>query len=189
MLETNLFLTFTHPLNELDIPYMVTGAVAAIFYGEPRLTHDVDLVIELDRAIVPSVCRAFPIERFYCPPEEIIVCEATRSARGHFNIIHHESGFKADIYLVGEDRLHGWGMANRRRVEVENDFLWLAPPEYVILRKLEYHHEGGSEKHIRDIHGMIEISGDTFDLKLITEKAVEMGTGSVWKRFREIDTL
>ena len=42
----NLFHIFINPLNHLDIRYVVTGAVAAIIYGEPRLTHDIDLVVE-----------------------------------------------------------------------------------------------------------------------------------------------
>lgn len=44
MQEHDLFNIFIEPLDELDIPYIVTGAVASIIYGEPRLTHDVDLV-------------------------------------------------------------------------------------------------------------------------------------------------
>jgi hypothetical protein len=47
MQEAELFLVFIRPLNDLGIPYMVTGSVAAMLYGEPRLTHDVDLVLQI----------------------------------------------------------------------------------------------------------------------------------------------
>ena len=48
MLERNLFLIFVNRLNASGMRYMITGAVASIVYGEPRLTHDIDLVMELD---------------------------------------------------------------------------------------------------------------------------------------------
>ncbi len=51
---------------------------------------------------------AFPLEEFYCPPTEVIEQEALRAQRGHFNLIHHESGFKADIYLANRDEFHRW---------------------------------------------------------------------------------
>jgi hypothetical protein len=59
MPEANLFLMFTQRLNALGVPYMVSGSVAVIIYGEPRLTHDVDLIVVLDRA----GCRSSPLRR------------------------------------------------------------------------------------------------------------------------------
>jgi hypothetical protein len=50
MAEPELFLLFVRPLNRADIRYMVTGSVAAKFYGEPRLTHGVDFVAFLNDA-------------------------------------------------------------------------------------------------------------------------------------------
>ena len=48
MPEHNLFRIFVSRLNKLSIPYMITGAVASIIYGEPRLTNDIDLVINME---------------------------------------------------------------------------------------------------------------------------------------------
>jgi hypothetical protein len=118
---------------------MVTGAVAAIVYGEPRLTHDIDLVMELKTEDTEKMVKSFSPEEFYCPPEESIKLEMKRASRGHFYIIHFETGFKADCYLMGQDELHHWGMSNRREFIVEGEPIWVAPPEYVILRKLEYY--------------------------------------------------
>ena len=47
MQEHNLFLIFLSRFRQSNIKYIVTGSVASIIYGEPRLTHDIDLVIEL----------------------------------------------------------------------------------------------------------------------------------------------
>lgn len=75
--------------------------------------------------------------------------------RGHFNIIHRETGFKADVYLCGDDELHEWVFGNRIQFEFKGETFPLAPPEYVILRKLECYREGKSDKHIMDIKGII----------------------------------
>ncbi len=64
MPEHDLFLIFISRLNKLGIRYMVTGAVASVIYGEPRLTHDLDLVIELSSEDVERFAAAFPIENF-----------------------------------------------------------------------------------------------------------------------------
>jgi hypothetical protein len=99
----------------------ISIAVASIIYGEPRLTNDIDLVIALKPDDVENFTEAFPIEEFYCPPPEIIKVEISRSLRGHFNLIHHETGLRADIYLCGDDELHRWALQNRNVVDVENE--------------------------------------------------------------------
>ena len=60
MPEANLFLMFTQRLNALGVPYMVSGSVAVIIYGEPRLTHDVDLIVVLDREHIARLPEVFP---------------------------------------------------------------------------------------------------------------------------------
>ena len=170
MQEINLFQLFTNPLNAMGVKYMVTGAVANIVYGEPRLTHDIDLVLEMGTEDAEKIASSFPLDQFYCPPIEVIIIESKRRMRGHFNIIHHKTGFKADMYIAGDDPLHSWALENRRRINIEGKNFWIAPVEYVILRKLEYYREGGSEKHLQDITGMIAASGDQIDWPFLIEK-------------------
>ena len=149
-------------------------------YGEPRLTHDVAIVIELRVAASDRVRALFGEDEFYCPPEDAIRVEAARPARGHFNVIHYPTGFKAAFYLVGQDPLHRWAMARRVAVEVEGTNVWIAPPEYVIVRKLEYYREGGSEKHLRDIAAMLQASSAQIDLETIEVKARLLGLEGEW---------
>jgi hypothetical protein len=170
MPQADLFLIFSEPLDSAGIQYMVSGSVACIVYGEPRLTNDIDIVAYLDSHHAGAIAQAFPATAFYCPPEEVIIIESRRKRRGHFNLIHHETGHKADMYLAGDDPLHVWGFSKRRRVDIaENRSLWVAPPEYVILRKLEYFKEGGSEKHKLDIRGILEVSGEMLDKTVLDQ--------------------
>lgn len=164
---------------------MVSGSVAVIVYGEPRLTHDVDLVAVLDREHIARLPEAFPPGEFYCPPEEEIRLEAEREQRGHFNLIHLQTGFKADVYLAGRDPLHAWALARTRRLEVDGEPVVLAPPEYVILRKLEFFREGGSEKHLRDIRSMLAISPDLIRRIELEKLVAERGLLEAWSRVAE----
>ena len=186
MPEPNLFKIFTVRLNKMGIRYMVTGAVAAIIYGEPRLTHDIDLVIELKLEEVKKIEEVFSSEEFYCPPEEAIKLEIKRPSRGHFNIIHRETGFKADCYLMGNDELHLWGISKRKELDIEGDPVWVASPEYVIVRKLEHYREGRSEKHLKDIASVLAISPDQIDLVQLQEKIDAYGLKKEWTEAKSI---
>lgn len=175
------YLLFTQPLEACGLTYMVTGAVASTLYGYPRFTHDLDLVLELPAEREKELAAAYPLEHFYAPPEEVIRVEARRALRGHFNLIHHKTGFKADVYLRGQDPLHAWGMRHRRRIEVDaKRGLWVAPPEYVIVRKLEYYREGQSNKHIQDLRGMLEISGEIIDPRTLIDWIARLHLESEW---------
>lgn len=164
MEQVELFLIFTRPLDRLQVPYMATGSVAAMLYGIPRFTHDLDIVLDLRNTPVGELERMFPDQSFYRPPSEVIRVERSRSQRGHFNIIHHDSGLKADVYLFGQENLHKWAFDRKRRIQLSPEKgIWLAPPEYVILRKLQYYLEGHSDKHLHDIRGIMEVSADLID--------------------------
>jgi hypothetical protein len=176
------FLIFTRKLGELGVRYMVSGSVAAIFYGEPRLTNDVDIIVFLQRGDAARLARAFPEAEFYCPPEEVLHLELSREQRGHFNLIHHESGFKADIYVGGRDALHEWGLAHAVEADIDGDRVTFAPPEYVIVRKLQFYREGSSPKHLRDISRMLLALGDEWNRETLTRMIAEHALLAEWRQ-------
>jgi len=182
MEQFELFLTFTQPLEEAEISYMATGSVASMLYGIPRFTHDLDLVLDVHGKDLRLIETSFPQEHFYCPPTEVMRMEAGRSQRGHFNLIHHETGLKADIYLYGKEELQAWGLQHKRRIDLPTGSgIWVAPPEYVILKKLQYYREGHSEKHLQDIRGMFEVSPDLIDLDMIRTFVSDKYLETEWK--------
>jgi hypothetical protein len=181
----DLFTLFTLRLDAAGIDYMVTGSVASMVYGEPRLTHDVDLVLALPLESVPALVDAFPEDEFYCPPAEVMRVEINRVQRGHFNIIHRDTGFKADVYLVGRDPLHIDAMARRRAVDVGDVTLQVAPPDYVIVRKLQFYREGGSSKHLRDIGGILHHSSDLLDHEDLHARIARLGLDPEWRAVQE----
>jgi len=98
--------------------------------------------------------KLFPIEEFYCPPFEVLSSEIIH--RGQFNLMHHHSGLKIDIMLRKTNNHSVEEFKRRRQVPFwKGVHVYLASPEDIILKKLVYFREGGSEKHLKDIRGIM----------------------------------
>jgi len=175
----DLIRPFLERLDALGLTYMVTGSTAGIVYGEPRMTHDVDIVVAMTTSDVAAFVDAFPIDDFYCPPDDVLAIEVRRGQRGHCNLIHHTTGFKADVYIAF-DELHRWALAHRRVIEIDGLAIPVAPIEYVIVRKLEYYDEGKSEKHLRDIRGMLATSAELIDHTRLAQLIEERRLAAAW---------
>ncbi len=182
MPEPELHTVMLAPLQRAGIPHMVTGAVAAIIYGEPRLTNDIDVVLDLRADDAPRLVGAFTAAEYYVPPVEVVREELGRLVDGHFNIIHHESSLRADCYPIGRtDALARWGMERRRTVSVGGEDLTIAPAEYVILNKLKYYAISGSDRHLVDIRAMLRLSGSGLDVAAIEDWVERLGLEEEWR--------
>lgn len=170
-------------LESQSIPYMIVGSFASAAYGEPRFTQDIDIVVDLRSGQVGPLCDAFPGNEFYCSRP---AAEQAVSQRRQFNVIHPASGNKIDFMLAKFDP---WGRKQlerrRKRPFLPDLEACVASPEDVILAKMIYYREGRSEKHPRDIAGMLRISGSEIDRDYITEWAGQLGLLDVWKKILE----
>lgn len=171
-----------------NLRYMLVGSMASINYGEPRLTNDVDLVVELGLDSVESFCAEFSDGEFY------ISVDAARRAvleGRQFNVVHYLSACKIDIMFPRRD---AWGEQQlrnrvRRRILPGIDG-FVASPEDVVLGKLWYYQVGESEKHLRDIMGILRAGNVTVDESYINEWANRLGLSNEWElvleKLREI---
>jgi hypothetical protein len=163
---------------KLGIPYLITGAVAAIAYGEPRLTNDIDVVAKVEESDISRLKSGFPQGEFYFDEEAAkeAVCQ-----RRQFNIIHPDSGLKIDIIISKKDAFDQSRFRRARRlIPLENTPANFASPEDVILMKLVFYKEGGSEKHLRDIAGILKISGDMLDFSYIAAWVDRLDVADIW---------
>lgn len=184
MTDPDLIGLFVEPLEEIGVSYMVTGGVASVIYGDPRFTRDIDLVMELGQPEIPALISAFDPADFYVPPIEALETETARSEGGHFNVIHRESALRADVYLSGDDPLIAWAFDRLVRLRVGDAEVRVAPIEYVILRKLEYYHRSGSDRHLRDVAMMLRISGATVESDALLEWCRRLGLEEMLDRAR-----
>ena len=126
-----------------------------------------------------SICVAAPAGEYY------VSWTAAREAvarGGQFNVIHPASGNKIDFMIARQD---AWGRSQirrRRREQILPDRLgYTAAPEDVIVGKLWYYHEGGSDKHLRDVAAMLQVSGDAIDTAYIADWARQLGFTEEWQ--------
>ena len=147
-------------------------------YGEPRLTNDIDIVADLNLSHLPGLMEAFPPDEFTI--DEEMIREAVKQARP-FNIIHPASGLKVDIIIKMNTPFDRSRFERIRRIYPGPYPANFASPEDVIIKKMEYYQMGGSEKHLRDITGILKISGETVDKEYIASWAGELGFLEIWE--------
>ncbi len=170
-------------LDTFAIPYALVGSWGSGIYGEPRFTRDIDIVLDLNLALVPQFCAAFPTSEFYL--SEAAVRDAVRT-RFQFNLIHPESGNKIDFILTRPESWNRRQLERRRRIELrladEAFGVYVAAPEDVILGKLWYFAEGGGDRHLRDIAGILRVTGHGVNRADVERWATELGYLEIWQQ-------
>jgi hypothetical protein len=165
--------------NHLGIPYLVTGSVGAMAYGEPRLTNDIDIVAGIEEQHVAGLVEAFPAADFYI--SENMIIEAIRLG-GQFNIIHPSSGLKVDVIIRKDTPFDESRFSRIRRIKTSDSYTAsFAAPEDIIIMKMKYFQDGGSEKHLRDIAGILKISRDDVDISYIADWSRRLDLTRIWE--------
>ncbi len=143
-------------LNGASIPYMLTGSMAMNYYAQPRMTRDIDIVIELPESEASRLSSLFSAD-FLC--EE----EAIRSAvriQGMFNIIHSTLIVKVDFVVRKNEPYRLAEFARRRFIEVDNQAISIVAPEDLLLSKLDWAKPSRSELQLDDVRNLISTVGD-----------------------------
>jgi len=141
----------TERLDAAGIAYMLTGSIAAGYYAQPRMTRDIDLVVELVPADAERITGAFTPE-FACDVEGIRSAIARQSL---FNLIHVEAVAKVDFVVRKDLPYRREEFRRRRRVEIGGHLLWIVSAEDLILSKLAWAKTSRSELQLRDVRQLL----------------------------------
>lgn len=183
MTQAELLRYLAEVLETVGVEYMIGGSQASMYYGEPRLTRDVDVIVKLRLDDLPAFVARFPPEDFYLDAQsarEAIV------ASSQFNIIHPMSGLKIDVYVNPDTPYDRTRLARRRRLPlVPGVDAYFARPEDVILYKLLFSRHGAAEVHLRDIVGILRVSRSELDEAYVTEWARRLGVAALWEQLRK----
>jgi len=173
----------TASLEALDIPYLITGSMATIAYGEPRFTRDIEVVVRLEKQDIERLRAVFPEEEFYLNPEA--AADAIEHS-GQFNILHPSSGLKIDLMVASSSAFDESRFSRSRRLPIgPSSEAVFASPEDVIIKKLDYYRQGESDKHFRDIAGVVKVMGHALDRGYIESWSRRLNLESLWKRVLE----
>lgn len=178
MVLLELLEKITEVFERNQIEYLVTGAIASAAYGEPRLTNDIDIVAAIKEGHIPGILKAFPSDEFYVTEEAMK--DAIRN-EGQFNIIHPSTGLKIDVIIKKDTEFDRSRFARIRRIQPSESYQAnFASPEDVIIKKMEYYKEGESEKHLRDVAGILKVSGEEIDRAYIDHWAQRLDLVEIW---------
>jgi hypothetical protein len=169
--ELNAFFSYAvGVLESLEIPYMVVGGFAAIFYGEPRLTIDVDIIVDMRLSHIRPFVAAFPILDYYV--SEGAIRDALQR-RYPFNVIQPTTGAKIDLVPLPRDPFSRAAFERRQRIEydVSGRSAAFITPEDVVVAKLIAFRETGSDKHLRDARGVLVTQWDRLDMEVVRRRA------------------
>jgi hypothetical protein len=161
-------------LEKAAIPYMITGSIAANFYTVPRLTRDIDIVVELSQREVDRFIPLFEKD-YYLEPQTV---RKAVESKGMFNLIHDEFIIKIDFVVRKDTAYRRREFSRKKKVVVDGQDLFVVAPEDLILSKLEWAKESRSEVQLNDVRNLLT------DVKGLNRSYLTR-----WAKFLGIDSL
>jgi hypothetical protein len=135
-------------LESAGFPYMLVGSTAANFYAHPRMTRDIDIVIELEPEDAARMAELFS-DAFYCDVDAV---RRAISTRRMFNLVHLSYIVKVDFVVRKADEYERVAFSRRTRVQAgEGQQIWIIAPEDLVLSKLRWARQAESEQQMRDV--------------------------------------
>jgi hypothetical protein len=171
-------------LERLKIPYMVVGGFAAIFHGHPRLTIDVDIVVDIRTEHIKPFVAAFPIPEYYVSEDGI---RDAVKRRYPFNAIQPATGAKIDLVPLPDDPFSKAAFHRRQRMAFDQagTETWFITAEDIVLAKLIAFENTQSDKHLNDVRGVLVTQWETLDMALIRHEAAAVGVLMQFERVLE----
>ena len=154
--ELDVLFDVVEKLNELHIDYMLTGALAMNYYAEPRMTRDLDIVIEIFPEDINRIIDRFQKEYYIT---ENSVKEALEQVSS-FNIIHNQSIIKVDFLIRKRQEYRKLEFDRKQKIRILDHEINIVSKEDLIISKLFWAEDSRSEKQKNDIKNLINTDCD-----------------------------
>ena len=170
-------------LESAGIEYMLTGSVVSSLHGEPRATHDIDVVVVIEQGSVETFTSSFLFPAFYLDVQSAVSAIAEK---GMFNVIDTREGVKIDFWMLTDEPFDRTRFSRKRKKSLFGKEVYVASPEDTIISKLRWVGlSGGSEKHFTDAVRVYEVQSGNLDIRYIEKWVRELRLGSLWKSLVE----
>jgi hypothetical protein len=169
-------------LEQVGIPYMVTGSFASSAHGVVRGTRDIDVVIAPTEEQLRALVAQFPDDHYYA--DEADALEALRH-HSQFNIIDFASSWKADLIMRRPRPFSQVEFERRRSYVIQGVPLFIATAEDILIAKLEWAKAGESERQIEDAAGVLSAQGASLDRAYVERWVGELELWPQWQRALE----
>jgi hypothetical protein len=173
--ELQVLKVISERLEAAYIPFMLTGSFAMAYYGQPRMTRDIDLVVSLAVDDVPGIVAALS-------PDFYIDADDARSAvesQRMFNLMHFATGVKIDIIVRKSSEYRQVEFARRKDIEMSEVKTCIVSREDLILSKLVWAKDADSELQRRDVDSLLD---DSLDRKYLDQWAARLGVADILRQ-------
>ena len=157
-------------LEDLGLRWYVTGSWALAAYAEPRMTRDIDVVLEMTPPAYESKVRP-SFDRDFLVNDPIDI-----GGRWMGGLIHRTELVRVDLIFGRTDAWARSAMERRRSVDHPSlGAVWILTAEDLIIAKLEWS-DGTSELQLRDVRSLIRLV-DGIDWGYLERYAASLGIG------------
>ena len=172
-----VFQRITAALDQAGIAYMLAGSFASTFYGAPRTTQDIDLVIAATPAQLRTFVSLLPADQYYADLNEALEAQKRESM---FNVIDLATGWKIDLIPRKARAFSATEFQRRKPVSLQGIALFVASAEDVIVSKLEWAKLAQSQRHIEDVAGILRMRWDSLDRVYLEKWIVVLELEAEW---------
>lgn len=168
-----LLLKIVKVLEQLKIPYFVTGGMAVTVWGRPRFTADIDIVIQMQPKDAETLEKTLSI----ISETSYVSMEAIRRALnnfGEFNFIDGESGMKVDFWILNNTPFAASQLKRRKARSVLGKKIYFSSPEDLIFSKLIWHKESPTGRQLDDVESILRVSKNKLDFKYLQNWATKL---------------
>ncbi len=152
-------------LRSAKIPYMIAGGLAANYYGCPRATYDLDLVVELDETGAKRLVELAARARFRVHEEEVLML----TKAGNRFVMESWEKYRIDFWLI-RTTLAREMFKRRRRANIFGMRVWISTPEDLILQKLR----SARPRDLEDVQAILARHSGKLDESYLKQKAAEL---------------
>lgn len=172
MKKTEFVDIITSTLNKSRIPYMISGSICSSFHGQPRMTNDMDIIIDpTEKQLLEFLSSLNPSEYYFNKNSAI---QAFKQ-RSMFNIIHMKQSWKADLIMRKDREYSRLEFSRRQNTTLMGTQVSMASPEDSILSKLEWAKNSGSQKQLDDVRLVLKVQKKLLDYDYLNEWAKKLG--------------
>lgn len=154
--ELEVLRVVSERLEQARLPFMLTGSFAMAYYGKPRMTRDLDIVVSLGEDDISGIVAALAPD-FYVDADSVRSAVASQRL---FNLLHFATSIKVDLIVRKGSEYRQVEFARRQLVQMHDVKTWIVSREDLILSKLVWAKDSGSELQLRDVRTLVDESMD-----------------------------
>jgi hypothetical protein len=167
----------TKALDQAGVAYMLSGSIASAYYGTPRSTRDIDIVIAATALQLRTFIERLPAAEYYADLDAALSALQRESM---FNIIDLLTGWKIDMVICKQRPFSQEEFGRRQLVNLQNVSVNIASAEDVVISKLEWAKLALSGRQIEDIAGILRIRWNSLDHLYLKKWIAELDLTNEW---------